>query len=143
MPMVGIDFSESYIRHARRHLKRWSRIHLAVADGEAIPACENSFDAATSVFVVHELPPSVRAAIFREAARVLKPGGRLVLVDSLQLGDVPAYDEMLRRFPEFYHEPYFRSYLIEEFSALATLHGFAPRQSRSAYVSKVMIFDKQ
>ena len=42
----------------------------------------------------HELPPKVRRTVFREFARVLKPGGRLVLVDSLQIGDEPDYDGM-------------------------------------------------
>jgi SAM-dependent methyltransferase len=53
-----------------------------------------------------ELPPEVRRTVIREAARVLKPGGRLIL-DSLQRGDEPAYDAMLERFPQFYHEPYY------------------------------------
>jgi hypothetical protein len=41
----------------------------------------------------------------REFARVLKPGGRLVVVDSLQMGDEPDYDGMLELFPQNYHEP--------------------------------------
>ena len=39
----------------------------------------------------------------REFARVLKRGGRLVIVDSLQLGDEPRYDGMLDLFPQTYH----------------------------------------
>jgi SAM-dependent methyltransferase len=53
----------------------------------------------------HELPPKVRREAFREFGRLLKPGGRLVIVDSLQLGDEPAYDGMLERFPQNYHGP--------------------------------------
>jgi hypothetical protein len=30
-PRSGIDLSEAYIRHARRHLRRWSRLNLVVA----------------------------------------------------------------------------------------------------------------
>ena len=68
---------------------------------------DESCDAVTSVFMMHELPPDARRAVIGEAARVLKPGGRLVLVDSLQHGDEPDYDAILTRFPESYHEPYF------------------------------------
>ena len=87
LPALGLDLSEAYIRHARRHLKRWSRLNLIVANAESIPAPDNSCDAVTSIFMVHELPPAVRRTLIGEAARVLKPGGRLVLIDSLQRGD--------------------------------------------------------
>ena len=34
LPALGLDMSEPYIRHAKRHLKRWSRINLTVANAE-------------------------------------------------------------------------------------------------------------
>ena len=37
LPTLGLDLSEAYIRHARRHLKPWSHTHLIVANAEAIP----------------------------------------------------------------------------------------------------------
>jgi ubiquinone/menaquinone biosynthesis C-methylase UbiE len=56
---VGLDISESYLREAKRHLERWSRISLVVANGESIPVPDESQDAVTSVFTFHELPPYV------------------------------------------------------------------------------------
>jgi ubiquinone/menaquinone biosynthesis C-methylase UbiE len=58
----------------------------------------------------HELPPAVRRIIFGECARVLKPRGRLVVVDSLQRGDEPDYEGLLDLLPQNYHEPYYASY---------------------------------
>ena len=98
LPALGLDMSEPYIRHAKRHLKRWSRINLVVGNAEVIPAPDDSLDAVTSIFLFHELPPKVRRIVFRECARVLKPGGRLVLVDSLQRGDQPDYEGLLYHF---------------------------------------------
>ena len=142
LPALGLDLSEAYIRHARRHLKRWSRVNLLVANAEAIPAPDNSCDAVTSIFMLHELPPKVRRTVMGEAARILKSGGRLILIDSLQLGDEPDYDGMLERFPQLYHEPYYKSYLREDFPAIARRCGLAHRHDTKAYVSKVMVFDK-
>jgi ubiquinone/menaquinone biosynthesis C-methylase UbiE len=139
---LGIDLSEPYIREAKYHLKRWSRIHLAVANGEAIPVPDVSQDAVTSVFVFHELPPKVRRTVFREFARVLKPGGRLVLVDSLQSGDKPEYDGLLDLFPQNYHEPYYAGYIEEDFGTMAGACGLTHTRDVLAYVSKVMVFDK-
>jgi SAM-dependent methyltransferase len=42
LPVIGLDLSEAYVRHARRHLRRWARINLVVASAEAIPAPDNS-----------------------------------------------------------------------------------------------------
>jgi ubiquinone/menaquinone biosynthesis C-methylase UbiE len=142
LPVLGLDLSDAYIRHARGHLKRWSNVNLIVANAEAIPAKDESCDAVTSVFMLHELPKEVRRTVIGEAARVLKSGGRLILVDSLQLGDELDYDEMLDRFPQFYHEPYYHSYIREDFAAVAQSYGLVRRPTVKAYLSKVMVFDK-
>jgi ubiquinone/menaquinone biosynthesis C-methylase UbiE len=89
----------------------------------------------------HELPPDVRRSVFGEFARVLKPGGRLVLVDSLQIGDDPDYDGMLELIPENYHEPYYLSYLKEDFAEIGMGCGLTHVRDVNAFVSKVMVFD--
>jgi ubiquinone/menaquinone biosynthesis C-methylase UbiE len=142
LPALGLDLSEPYINHARRHLRRWSKLNLAVGNAESLPVPDASQDAVTSIFLFHELPPKVRRIIFRECARALKPGGRLVLVDSLQRGDRPDYEGLLELFPQNYHEPYYESYSTENFGALATSCGLAHIRDVNTFVSKVMVFDK-
>jgi ubiquinone/menaquinone biosynthesis C-methylase UbiE len=142
LPTVGIDMSEPYVRYARRHLKRWSRMNFIVGNAESLPVPDESQDAVTSIFVFHELPPKVRRIVFRECARVLKPGGRLVLVDSLQRGDQPDYEGLLELFPQNYHEPYYRSYIVEDLGALASGCGLTHTRDVNTFVSKVMVFDK-
>jgi len=142
LPALGIDLSDAYAAEAKRHLKRRCWIELMVANGEAIPLQYESQDAVTSIFMFHELPPKVRRTVFREFARVLKPGGRLVVVDSLQIGDEPDYDGMLELFPQNYHEPYYTGYLREDFRAIAAGCGLKHVRDVNAFVSKVMVFDK-
>jgi ubiquinone/menaquinone biosynthesis C-methylase UbiE len=142
LPVVGVDMSEPYLAEARHHLRGRCWIKLLVANGEALPLRNASHDAVTSIFMFHELPPKVRRAVFREFARVLKPGGRLVVVDSLQMGDEPDYDGMLELFPQSFHEPYYLGYLREDFGAIARACGLTPIRDVRAFVSKVMVFDK-
>jgi ubiquinone/menaquinone biosynthesis C-methylase UbiE len=142
LPVLGLDMSEAYVKFAKQHLIRFSRINLSVGKAEALPVTDASQDALTSIFVFHELPPKVRRVVFRECARVLKPGGRLILVDSLQHGDQPDYDGLLDLFPQSYHEPYYRSYLNEDFGAMAKSCGLSHIRNVNAFVSKVMVFDK-
>jgi ubiquinone/menaquinone biosynthesis C-methylase UbiE len=140
--IVGLDMSDAYVRHARHHLRRRSRTSFVVGKAEAIPLPDSSQDAVTSTFLFHELPPKVRRRVFRECARVLKPSGRLIVLDSLQRGDQPNYDGMLQVFPQNYHEPYYASYIKEDFGALAASCGLVQVRSVMAFVSKVMVFDK-
>ena len=138
----GLDMSEAYVRHAQRRLAGRSRMKFVVGKAEAIPAPDNSQDAVTSIFVFHELPPQVRRAALAECARVLRPGGRLVLLDSLQRGDRPDYEGLLELFPQNYHEPFYLSYIEEDFAALARDCGLTRVRDVPAFVSKVMVFDK-
>jgi ubiquinone/menaquinone biosynthesis C-methylase UbiE len=142
LPSLGLDLSEPYLSQARSHLSRWARINLIVGNAESIPTPDASCDAVTSIFMFHEIPPKVRRIIFKECARVLKPGGRLVLVDSLQLGDYPDYDGLLELFPQNYHEPYYKSYTAEDFGSIAKASGLEHVRDVKAFVSKVMVFDK-
>jgi ubiquinone/menaquinone biosynthesis C-methylase UbiE len=142
LPATGLDMSEAYVAEARSHLKRWGWLDLLVANAEAVPLAPASQDAVTVSFLFHELPPKVRRTVFGELARVLKPGGRLVVLDSLQVGDEPDYDGMLDLFPQSYHEPYYSSYLTEDFGAIAQACGLMQARAVNAFVSKVMVFDK-
>jgi ubiquinone/menaquinone biosynthesis C-methylase UbiE len=74
----------------------------------------------TCVYLFHELPPEVRRKAAAEMARVLRPGGLLVITDSIQLGDRSRLDENLGRFGDL-NEPYYRSYIQEDFGERLSL----------------------
>ena len=71
----------------------------------------------TCVYLFHELPAESRRKAAAEMARVLKPGGILVLTDSVQYGDRPVWDKMLGMFSKF-NEPYYMSYISEDLGAV-------------------------
>jgi ubiquinone/menaquinone biosynthesis C-methylase UbiE len=84
--------SEAYLAEARDHLKPYRDVGLHSANAEAMPFADASFDVVTSIYLFHEIPPEVRRTVAGEFARILKPGGRLIFMDSLQHGDVEGYD---------------------------------------------------
>ena len=135
--VTGLDLSPHYLAVARRELAAWSRTRLIEGRAEAMPFADGEFDAVTSIYLFHELPPRIRRAVFAEIRRVLRPGGTLILVDSLQTGDEPDYDAMLESFPAGFHEPYYASYLREDLDRLAG-SGFGPAERFPAYFSKVL-----
>src|ERR1700720_1633030 len=139
LAVTGLDLSAPYLAVAERRLSAWSRVQLVEAAAEAIPAADASFDIVTALYLFHELQSRVRQAVAAEIRRVLKPGGTLILVDSLQTGDEPDYDALLEYFPLAFHEPYYASYLREDFDRLFT-PGFLRETALSAYFSKVVSY---
>jgi ubiquinone/menaquinone biosynthesis C-methylase UbiE len=139
LAVTGLDLSAPYLKVAERQLAAWSRVNLIEAPAEAIPAAANSFDIVTALYLFHELPSRVREAVAGEIRRVLKPGGTLILVDSLQTGDVPDYDALLDYFPYAFHEPYYASYLAEDLDRLVG-PDFNPEERSLAYFSKVVTY---
>jgi ubiquinone/menaquinone biosynthesis C-methylase UbiE len=142
LALTGIDLSLPYLVHARRALPHLPRIRLVQANAETLPLASGSVDLATSAFLFHELPARARLRVFAEAARVLKPGGRFILVDSLQTGDVPRFDPLLDFFPRAYHEPYFADYARCDLDRLAAAAGLRRTASTPAFLSKTVVFDK-
>ncbi|MFM9942103.1 MAG: class I SAM-dependent methyltransferase [Hyphomicrobiaceae bacterium] len=139
MQLTGLDLSPSYLDEARRHLGDLRPATWTHANAEAIPLADASQDIVTTVFMFHELPPIVRRRIAAEMARVLKPGGLLVFIDSLQIGDRPGWDGLLEGFPERFHEPYYRHYAIDDLDAVFSDAGLAAASRWTSYFAKVMV----
>jgi ubiquinone/menaquinone biosynthesis C-methylase UbiE len=140
--VTGLDLSPFYLEVAQRELRSWSRVQLVLGAAEATPFADGQFDAITCIYLFHELPSAVRRAVVAEIRRVLKPGGVLVFVDSLQPGDEPDYDALLDYFPIAFHEPYYASYLREDLERMWS-PGFTPGQRVSAYFSKVLSYRRE
>lgn len=136
--LTGLDLSQTYLGEAARHLAGLRPAALIAANAESIPLPEASQDVVVSVFLFHELPAEVRRTVMAEMSRVLKPGGTLVLIDSLQFGDRPGWDGLLEAFPIRFHEPYYRHYLIDDLDGALTAAGLARVDSRLAFLSKIM-----
>jgi ubiquinone/menaquinone biosynthesis C-methylase UbiE len=142
LAVTGVDLSLPYLAVAQRQLSSWSRVALIEANAESLPVGDSSVDVVTCIYLFHELPRRAREAVAAEIHRVLKPGGRLIFVDSLQTGDEPDYDAMLEWFPVAFHEPYYASYLREDFDRLFA-PSFKPLGASPAYFSKVLSYRRE
>jgi len=143
IPATGLDLSPAYCTEARKRLAAWPQVEIINGAVEQAPFEDASFDAVSCVYLFHELPPRVRRDAAREIARVLKPGGTLIFADSLQTGDATDLDRMLEYFPVGFHEPYFSSYLNEDFAALFGECGFEVEETELAFLTKVIRFRKR
>ena len=79
--VIAVDGSSDMLQAARRRLKGAHHVEIRRGDIEALPIDDRQLDVAVVALVLHHVPEPARA--LAEVARVLKPGGRVLIVDML------------------------------------------------------------
>jgi ubiquinone/menaquinone biosynthesis C-methylase UbiE len=80
--VCGIDASPEMVDRARQKAREAQvDIRFAEAVVERMPFPDGHFDVVLSTMMLHHLPTAARTQCLRETGRVLKPGGRVLVVD--------------------------------------------------------------
>lgn len=81
--VYGLDLSPDMLGLAQRRIarKRLANVQVYTGDCTKMPFSEGIFDFVTGSYGLHEMPADVRRAAVCEAFRVLKDGGRLLVID--------------------------------------------------------------
>lgn len=77
--VIGVDPSPAMLAQARERLG--PEADLRVVDGRRLPVDDGSIDLVLVSLVLHSVSNEEAVALLREAARVLRPGGRVLVVD--------------------------------------------------------------
>lgn len=140
--LTAVDLSWPYLKLAQKNLTQFPRVNFIQGDSAKLPFKDEEFDAWTSVYLFHELPREERDKVLQEARRILKPDGLLVVADSIQKNDNPELAWGLERFPQDFHEPFYKNYLNTPMEKILEQNGFRVLSSTPYALTKVIVARK-
>lgn len=123
--VVGIDLSAPVLKLAHRQTEKLGKkIAYSQRAAEDTRLPDASFDLVSATMVIHEMPMPVVRRTLREAHRLLRPGGWLVILDYHRTGD-PLRDYLMLGHARRNNEPFMGHILRVDTAALMRDSGFA------------------
>ena len=111
--VTGLDLSPYMLTMARHKSDRANlRIHWQPGLAEATNFADATFDLISIAFLFHETPVAIAQKVLQECARLLQPGGQIIILDGNQ--------RRLRRTPwliKLFREPYSQAYAAGDLNA--------------------------
>jgi SAM-dependent methyltransferase len=134
--VIGVDMTPEMLSKARNNAERgrFANVEFRLGEIEHLPVADNSIDVIISNCVIN-LSPN-KAQVFRDAYRVLKPGGRLAISDVVASIELPAE---MRNDPQLIAGCMGNASLIEELLGFMEQAGFVdcriePKESSREFI---------
>jgi SAM-dependent methyltransferase len=142
--VTGIDVAPGLLRYAHaRAQSLGARVNFTQMNATALQYPDASFDVVFSSMFLHELPLKDIRAFFREAYRVLKPGGLFLNMELPPNDRMEPYDQFYLDWDSFYNkEPYYKPFRDQDYRELCASAGFAPARFLEAVVPRYTYTDR-
>jgi ubiquinone/menaquinone biosynthesis C-methylase UbiE len=132
--ICGLDLTPAILERARlaAAAERLGNLSFALGDAQALPFADGSLDIAVTSYSLHHMPDP--AGVIREMARVVKPGGRVGVID-IRVSENAQVAQMSNRIERIRDASHIRTLARSEFGAMfaaAGLHVFSSEIRRDS-----------
>jgi ubiquinone/menaquinone biosynthesis C-methylase UbiE len=140
--VLGIDISDQMLAVARRKIakQKLANIELMNMSATALRLEDDSFDGVMISFALHEFDRETREKVLREAARVLRPGGRFCVVDFARQDGIR--NRVFMKAWAIIEPPCFAEFLSMDWRADSTGFGLRLESEKEFSFSKVYVLRK-
>jgi SAM-dependent methyltransferase len=125
----GIDVCAPLLRYAHARAESLGvAVHYSQQSAEATDFADNTFDIVCSSFFLHEHSVAVTRRVFKEALRILRPGGVMVHMELPPDSQTNPYYSFYLNWDSYYNnEPYYASFRAVDLRKEVLGAGFKPR----------------
>ncbi|TDL31442.1 SAM-dependent methyltransferase [Jeotgalibacillus sp. S-D1] len=121
--LYATDLTREMLQNTSTYLTQFPNVQFVVADAENIPFLNDTFTIVTCRIAAHHFPNPEK--FIQEAVRVLKPGGRFLLIDNVSPDD-KMLAQFMNTFEEMRDPSHANALSIEQWKELLTRNGLAP-----------------
>ncbi|WP_169577558.1 class I SAM-dependent methyltransferase [Sinimarinibacterium sp. CAU 1509] len=148
--VLGIDASPYLLSHAKNSYPELS-FQQGLAERTLLPP--SSLDGISACYLFHELPPPAAEQALQEFARVLRPGGRLSLLEPSDMQFVAGPRELWRKFgwrglyfralAHFVNEPFVRAWHARKIEQWLCANEFELLDDQSLFPSRLIVAQRR
>ncbi len=129
---------------AARASMQGADVHFHQMDAEKLDFPDQSFDVIFTSMFLHELSKKTRVAFFREAHRLLRPGGLLLNMELPPNSQMGAFEGFYLDWDCYYNkEPFYKGFRDEDPRVLCEAGGFRPQDFLQFVVPSVGIYGEE
>lgn len=128
--VTGIDLDPNMLLKANRKCSNELKLQFLHGDGTKLPFANESFDAATISFAMHDVPHEIAIALLKEMCRVTRKGGEIYIVDYYEpINNLGA--RLLYWAAQLYESPNYNPFIDTGLAAYAEEAGLQFRQKEN------------
>lgn len=140
--VVGVDLSQEMLVQAMKKTGPKLTLQFIHHDATTLPFSDNSFDASTISFALHDMPHEIRLLVLKEMKRVTKKDGIIMVIDYAQpsMNMIAKFTHAIVR---HFETPMYEDFLRRGVPSYLSTMGLSPYKKTLYFLSQISLSKKR